>query len=69
MNLSLGGTLLLAVLGASASYIAVPAAMRIALPQANAAVYLTLSLAVTFPFNILVGIPLYFSLAGLLGAG
>jgi len=69
VGLSLGGTLLLAVLGASASYIAVPAAMRIALPQANAAVYLTLSLAITFPFNILVGIPLYFSLAGFLGAG
>jgi hypothetical protein len=69
IGLSLGGTLLITVLAASASYIAVPAAMRIALPQANAAVYLTLSLAVTFPFNILVGIPLYFSVAGMLNAG
>lgn len=56
IGLSLGGTLLLTVLTASASYIAVPAAMRIALPAANAAVYLTLSLAVTFPFNVLIGI-------------
>ncbi len=69
VGLSLGGTLLLSVLGASASYIAVPAAMRIALPQANPAVYLTLSLAITFPFNILIGIPLYFSVASMLGAG
>lgn len=69
VGLSLGGTLLLAVLAASASYIAVPAAMRIALPQANPAVYLTLSLAITFPFNILIGIPLYFTLAGMLTGG
>lgn len=57
---------LLAVLGASASYIAVPAAMRLALPEAKAAVYLPLSLGVTFPFNIVVGIPLYVALAELL---
>lgn len=63
IGLSLGGALLLTVLAASASYIAVPAAMRIALPDANAAVYLTLSLAVTFPFNVLVGIPLYYTVA------
>lgn len=63
IGLSLGGALLLTVLAASASYIAVPAAMRIALPEANAAVYLTLSLAVTFPFNVLVGIPLYYTVA------
>ncbi len=62
-GLGTGSTALLAVLAASASYIAVPAAMRIALPKANAAVYLTLSLAVTFPFNVLVGIPLYFAAA------
>jgi hypothetical protein len=59
VGLSLGGATLLAVLCASASYIAVPAAMRLALPDANPAVYVTLSLAVTFPFNILIGIPLY----------
>lgn len=49
----------LAVLAASASYIAVPAAMRIALPKADPGVYLTLSLGVTFPFNLVVGLPLY----------
>ncbi len=54
-----GDALLLAVLGASASYIAVPAAMRLALPEANPGVYLTMALAITFPFNILVGIPLF----------
>ena len=62
-GLSVGGAMLMAVLGASASYIAVPAAMRMALPQANPALYLSLSLAITFPFNIVVGIPLYYSVA------
>jgi hypothetical protein len=56
----------LAILAASASYIAVPAAMRIALPKADAGVYLTLSLAVTFPFNLIVGIPLYRAVVDLL---
>ena len=54
-----GGTMLVAVLGASASYIAVPPAMRLAIPEANPSYYLTLSLGVTFPFNVIVGIPLY----------
>ena len=58
-----GGMLLVAVLGASASYIAVPPAMRLAIPEASAALFLTLSLGVTFPFNVIVGIPLYFQLA------
>lgn len=58
----------LAVLCASASYIAVPAAMRMALPQANAGLYLAMSLGVTFPFNIIVGIPLFRALAEWLGA-
>ena len=62
-GLSVGGTALLATLAASASYIAVPAAMRVALPQANPGIYLTLSLAVTFPFNITLGIPAYQALA------
>jgi len=53
----------LMILGASASYIAVPAAMRIALPKADPSVYLTLSLAITFPFNLAIGIPLYAFLA------
>lgn len=47
------------VLSASASYIVVPAAMRTALPAANPALYLTLSLGITFPFNFAIGIPLY----------
>ncbi|MGD9388287.1 MAG: sodium-dependent bicarbonate transport family permease [Gammaproteobacteria bacterium] len=63
LGLSPGGTMLLAVLAASASYIAVPAAMRLALPEANPTLSLTASLGVTFPFNILVGIPVYFGLA------
>lgn len=66
-GLSPGGRALFTVLGASASYIAVPAAMRLALPQADAGVYVTLSVAVTFPFNILVGIPLYLRAAGATG--
>ncbi len=63
IGLSLGSALLLMVLCASASYIAVPAAMRVALPEANPSVYLTLSLGVTFPFNLTLGIPLYLALA------
>ncbi|MDC1398101.1 sodium-dependent bicarbonate transport family permease [Octadecabacter sp.] len=59
IGLSPGGIALLMVLSASASYIAVPAAMRVALPEANPSVYLTLSLGVTFPFNLTIGIPLY----------
>ena len=63
-GLSPGGVALMAILGASASYIAVPAAMRLALPRADAGIYVTLSVAVTFPFNILVGIPLWLRMAG-----
>lgn len=63
IGLSLGGIVLLMVLAASASYIAVPAAMRVALPEANPALYLTLSLGVTFPFNLTLGIPLYVAIA------
>ena len=63
IGLSLGGAVLLMVLSASASYIAVPAAMRVALPEANPSIYLTLSLGVTFPFNLVLGIPLYLALA------
>lgn len=57
--LSPGGVVLMMVLGASASYIAVPAAMRVALPQANPGLSLALALGVTFPFNLTLGIPLY----------
>lgn len=59
LSLSVGTGLLFSVLLASASYIAVPAAMRLALPDAKTAIYLPLSLAITFPFNIIIGIPLY----------
>ncbi|WP_343562148.1 sodium-dependent bicarbonate transport family permease [Kiloniella sp. b19] len=63
IGLDTGGIMLLSVLAASASYIAVPAAMRIALPEAKPSLYLTLSLAITFPFNLTIGIPAYISLA------
>jgi hypothetical protein len=63
IGLSLGGTALLITLCASASYIAVPAALRLALPEARPAIYLPLSLGVTFPFNLTLGIPLYLTLA------
>ncbi|MBE9013149.1 sodium-dependent bicarbonate transport family permease [Pseudanabaenaceae cyanobacterium LEGE 13415] len=57
--LSSGDALLFSVLCASASYIAVPAAMRLTVPEANPSFYISAALAVTFPFNILIGIPLY----------
>lgn len=59
-DLTKGDAFLLALLSASASYIAVPAAMRLSVPEANPGLYLPLSLAVTFPFNISLGIPLYY---------
>jgi uncharacterized protein len=63
LGLSVGGTALMITLAASASYIAVPAAMRLALPEAKPSIYLTLSLGVTFPFNLALGIPFYVWLA------
>ena len=63
IGLSPGSTAILMTLGASASYIAVPAAMRLALPAANPGIALTLSLGLTFPFNLIVGIPLYIAAA------
>lgn len=63
LGLSVGGVTLLATLYASASYIAAPAAMRIALPEANPAISIAAALGVTFPFNIVAGIPLYHWLA------
>lgn len=62
-GLSEGGAVVLATLAASASYIAAPAAVRLALPEANAAYSLAASLAITFPFNVVLGIPLYAALA------
>ncbi len=63
VGLSVGGTAVLATLAASASYIAVPAAMRISVPEANPTFSLAASLGVTFPFNVLFGIPIYHALA------
>jgi hypothetical protein len=65
-GLSKGDAFLLALLSASASYIAVPAAMRLSVPEANPGIYLPLSLAVTFPFNISLGIPLYYYLINIM---
>jgi uncharacterized protein len=62
-----GNTLLFAVLCASASYIAVPAAMRMAVPEANPSLYVSMALALTFPFNIIIGIPLYLEIMKHLG--
>lgn len=69
LGFSAGGATLVAVLMASASYIAVPPAMRIAIPEANPSLYLTLSLGVTFPFNVLLGIPLYYQMTQFLMKG
>lgn len=69
LGFSAGGITLVAVLAASASYIVVPAAMRVALPQANPALYVTLSLGITFPFNLIIGIPLYHTLARAIAPG
>jgi hypothetical protein len=63
VGLSTGGIAVLATLAASASYIAAPAAVRIALPQASPGLYVTASLGITFPFNLVVGIPLYIAIA------
>lgn len=63
LGVSVGNAILLMVLAASASYIAVPAVVRHAIPEANPSVYFGLSLGITFPFNILIGIPLYTKLA------
>jgi len=62
-GLSMGGAMIFAVLMASASYIAAPAACRVALPQASPTYYLTAALAITFPFNIIFGMPIYYELA------
>lgn len=66
VGLSVGGSTVLGVLAASASYIAAPVAVRIALPEANPTYYLTATLAVTFPFNLAVGIPLFHAAARLI---
>lgn len=68
IGMSIGGATLMAVLSASASYIVVPAVMKENLPEANPALYLTLSLVITFTFNILFGIPLYQWFATIIGS-
>lgn len=67
IGLDVGSAAAFGILAGSASYIAVPAAMRLALPKADPGLYLAMSLAVTFPFNITLGIPLYTLLAATLG--
>ena len=62
-GLSPGGAAVLGTMAASASYIAAPPAVRLALPEANPTYYLTLALGVTFPFNLIVGIPAYHQMA------
>ena len=68
LGLSTGGIALMATLSASASYIAAPTAMRMAVPEANAALSITVALGITFPFNLVVGIPMYIQLARYLNA-
>ncbi len=68
-GLSPGGASVLGAMAASASYIAAPPAVRLTLPEANPTLYLTAALAITFPFNVLFGVPLYFELARRLAAG
>jgi hypothetical protein len=68
IGLDVASAAALGILAASASYIAVPAAMRLALPEADPGLYLSMSLGVTFPFNVIIGIPLFAALARALGA-
>jgi uncharacterized protein len=65
-GLSVGGSSVLGVLAASASYIAAPAAVRLAVPEASPGIYLTAALGITFPFNLIFGIPLIVELSFLL---
>ena len=67
VGMSVGGIAVMATLAASASYIAAPAAIRIALPKASPGIYVTASLGITFPFNLIIGIPLYIKIAEYLG--
>jgi hypothetical protein len=67
VGLSVGGATMLGVLSASASYIAAPAAVSVALPQASPTIALMSSIGITFPFNLILGIPIYYRFAELLG--
>ncbi len=66
VGLSQGGSVVFAVLAASASYIAAPAAVRVSLPEANPGIYVTSSLGITFPFNLVLGIPLLYGASHLI---
>ncbi len=66
VGFSQGGSVIFGILSASASYIAAPAAVRVALPEANPGYYVTTSLGITFPFNLILGIPLIYGLSGLI---
>ncbi|MBM7605033.1 hypothetical protein JOC75_003037 [Metabacillus crassostreae] len=63
VGLSLGGVTLMGVLAGSASYIAAPAALKTSVPEANPSIYLGLALGITFPFNLIIGIPVFYELA------
>lgn len=63
VGLSVGGITLMGVLAGSASYIAAPAALKTSVPEANPSIYLGLALGITFPFNLIIGIPIYYELA------
>jgi hypothetical protein len=65
-GLSVGGAFVLGTVAASASYIDAPATVRASLPEANPSIYLTSSLGITFPFNLLIGIPIYYKIAEIL---
>ena len=69
IGLPTGSLFLLMILSASASYIAVPAAMRVAVPEADPGIYLTLSLGITFPFNLTLGLPIYLAIARSVSGG
>lgn len=69
LGLSPAGSAVLGAMAGSASYIAAPAAVRLGIPKANPSIYLTASLAVTFPFNLAIGIPLYSALSLAIGRG
>jgi hypothetical protein len=67
IGLSVGGSTIMGVLFASASYIAAPAAVSVALPKASPSLALMSSIGITFPFNLIIGIPVYFKVAEMLG--
>jgi hypothetical protein len=65
-GLSTGGMMIMGVLAASASYIAAPAAIKASIPDANPSIYIGMSLGITFPFNLIFGIPIYLEIAKLI---